>query len=138
MYELKEEQVAKINAILEQLTKDEDKLMLSGKIERLRKYDNAEERINTFINKDIAEIKKLLSVLKSRKKKEEKDKDKNEIDATVDNIVKQIRDLEFNTIIRVRKKIDEIISEKKEKEIASKKQTIAELEAEIKELEENY
>lgn len=138
MCELKEEQVAKINVILEQLTKDEDKLMLSGKIERLRKYDNAEERINTFINKDIAEIKKLLSVLKSRKKKEEKDKDKNEIDATVDNIVKQIRDLEFNTIIQVRKKIDEIISEKKEKEIASKKQTIAELEAEIKELEENY
>lgn len=137
MYELKEEQVAKINAILEKL-KDEDKQLFSEKVESLRDYNNAEERINKLIDKDIAEIKKVLSVLKSRKKKVEKDNTDKFISVKLQSIIAEIKQCNFSDIIILRNKLDEIIPQMKEKVIANKKQTIAELEAEIKELEENY
>lgn len=135
MYELKEEQVAKINAILEKL-KDEDKHLFSEKVESLRDYNNAEERINKLIDKDIAEIKKVISVLKSRKKKE--DELKEILSPNLINIIAEIKQCNLSDIIILRKKLDEIIPQMKEKVIANKKQTIKELEAEIKELEENY
>lgn len=135
MYNLSEEQVAKINAILEKL-KDEDKQLFSEKVESLRDYNNAEERINKLIDKDIIEVKKVISVLKSRKKKENELKEI--LSPNLINIIAEIKQCNFSDIIILRNKLDEIISEKKEKEIANKKQTIAELEAEIKELEENY
>lgn len=137
MYELKEEQVAKINAVLE-LLKDEDKQLFSEKVESLRDYNNAEERINKLIDKDIAEIKKVLSVLKSRKKKVEKDNTDKFISVKLQSIIAEIKQCNFSDIIILRNKLDEIIPQMKEKVIANKKQTIAELEAEIKELEENY
>lgn len=137
MYEFKEGQVAKINAVLE-LLKDEDKQLFSEKVESLRDYNNAEERINKLIDKDIAEIKKVLSVLKSRKKKVEKDNTDKFISVKLQSIIAEIKQCNFSDIIILRNKLDEIISDKKETEIANKKQTIAELEAEIKELEENY
>lgn len=135
MYELKEEQVAKINAILENL-KDEDKQLFSEKVESLRDYNNAEERINKLIDKDIAEIKKVLSVLKSRKKKENELKEI--LSFNLKNILSEVVQCSLKEIIILREKLDEIIPKKKEEEIANKKKTIAELQAEIKELEENY
>lgn len=135
MYELKEEQVAKINAILEKL-KDEDKQLFSEKVESLRDYNNAEERINKLIDKDIIEAKKVISVLKSRKKKENEFKEI--LSPNLINIIAEIKQCNLSDIIILRKKLDEIIPQMKEKVIATKKQTIAELEAEIKELEENY
>lgn len=126
-YILKQDQTEKINDILKQL-KDEDKVIFSNKIESLTTYNNAEDRINKLINKDIDEIKKVLSVLKTRKKT---------ITKELKDLIKQINVLKTSELIIIKNKIDTLIENRnKDKEIMKQqiKQQIENLKQQLKDL----
>lgn len=69
-YQINEEQQAKIDSLLNQLD-EEGKILFKAKIDRLLSFDSAELRLNKLLEKTIVEIKKLISVEKSRNKKKE-------------------------------------------------------------------
>ncbi len=70
MYNLNEQQQQKLEELKGKLKADAYST-LQAKIEKLKPFLNAEQRINNFLSKDIEKIKRALSIEKSKAKKAE-------------------------------------------------------------------
>lgn len=137
-YQINEEQQAKIDSLLNQLD-EEGKTLFQDKIERLLSFNNAEVRLNKLLEKTIVEIKKLISVEKSRNKKKEKKNasvTKNNIVVSYADIINSVsanfNPIEITELINELKKIRDNKLEAYKNELAKK---ILELQEELENLQ---
>ncbi|MCR8874898.1 hypothetical protein [Phocaeicola barnesiae] len=112
---------------------DTEKSILINKLEKLSSYANADERINKLLSKDVKEIKRIISVEKSKlKKKENENADYSE---EIDNVIGLFKDADVTSLNTLISKLEKIREKNKEKYIKSIDNNIEEYKKKIEELE---
>ena len=110
-----------------------EKSILINKLEKLSSYANADERINKLLSKDVKEIKRIISVEKSKlKKKENENADYSE---EIDNVIGLFKDADVTSLNTLISKLEKIREKNKEKYIKSIDNNIEEYKKKIEELE---
>lgn len=133
MYSLNEQQQQKLDELKTQLTEDAFNI-LTAKVEKLKTFANAEERINKLIYKDIATLKRVISAEKSKAKKVEIE----EIDTEkyIAEICNMVKTFDYNDVCILIEKLETIRENNKKRYINELDRKIIKAKEELKALEE--